>query len=46
MNVSQIKADGLVREYAIVITADEIDKEVAVKLTELAKTVKMPGFRL
>ena len=45
MNVSQTKAEGLVREYAIVITADEIDKEVAVKLSELAKTVKMPGFR-
>jgi trigger factor len=35
----------LLREYKIVITAAEIDAEVAKKLEELAKTVKMPGFR-
>jgi len=45
MNVSETKSDGLLREYKIVITAAEIDAEVAKKLEELAKTVKMPGFR-
>jgi trigger factor len=45
MNVSETKSDGLLREYKIVITATEIDAEVAKKLEELAKTVKMPGFR-
>lgn len=45
MNIQQTKAEGLVREYSIVITADEIEKEVSAKLGELAKTVKMPGFR-
>ena len=45
MNIQQTKAEGLVREYSIVITADEIEKEVSAKLGELAKTMKMPGFR-
>jgi trigger factor len=45
MNVSETKSDGLLREYKIVITADEIEVEVAKKLEEIAATVKMPGFR-
>jgi len=35
----------LLREYKIVITADEIEVEVVKKLEEIAATVKMPGFR-
>jgi trigger factor len=45
MNVSETKAEGLLREYQIVITAAEIDAEVSKKLEEIATTVKMPGFR-
>ena len=45
MNVSETKAEGLVREYSIVITAAEIETQVLEKLAELAKTVNMPGFR-
>ena len=45
MNVSEIKSDGLLREYKIVITADEIEAEVTKKLKEIAATAKMPGFR-
>ena len=45
MNVSETKSDGLLREYKIVITADEIEAEVTKKLKEIAATVKMPGFR-
>ena len=45
MNVSETKSDGLLREYKIVITAEEIDAEVTKKLEEIAATVKMPGFR-
>ena len=45
MNVSETKAEGLVREYSIVITAAEIETQVLEKLVELAKTVNMPGFR-
>ena len=45
MKISETKAEGLIREYSIVITAAEIEEQVAAKLAELATTVKMPGFR-
>ena len=45
MKISEIRAEGLIREYAIVISAAEIDEQVAAKLAELATTVNMPGFR-
>ena len=45
MNVSETKSSGLLREYKIVITANEIEAEVTKKLHEIAATVKMPGFR-
>ena len=45
MNVSETKSEGLLREYEIAISAAEIDAEVSKKLTEIAATAKMPGFR-
>ena len=45
MKISETKAEGLIREYEIVISAAEIDETVAKKLAEIAETVKMPGFR-
>ena len=45
MKISETKAEGLIREYSIVISAAEIDQEVSAKLAELATTVNMPGFR-
>ncbi len=45
MKISETKAEGLLREYSILITASEIDEQVSAKLTELAATVNMPGFR-
>ena len=45
MKISETKAEGLLREFSIVITAAEIEEQVSAKLTELASTVNMPGFR-
>ena len=45
MKISETKAEGLLREYSILITAAEIDEQVSAKLAELATTVNMPGFR-
>ena len=45
MKISETRAEGLIREYAIVISAAEIDEKVSAKLAELATTVNMPGFR-
>ena len=45
MKISETRAEGLIREYSILITAAEIEEQVAAKLSELAGTVNMPGFR-
>jgi trigger factor len=45
MKISETRAEGLLREYSILITAAEIDEQVSAKLAELATTVNMPGFR-
>ena len=37
--------EGLLREFNIEINSSDIDQRVANKLTEISKTVKMPGFR-
>ena len=38
MKISETKAEGLIREYSIVITAAEIEEQVSAKLAELATT--------
>lgn len=45
MQVTEIAAEGLKREYKVVVPADEIQSRVDSRLQKLAKTIKMPGFR-
>ena len=45
MQITETSADGLKREFKIVIAAQEIDGKVQAKLQELSRTIKMPGFR-
>ncbi|MBL4805556.1 MAG: trigger factor [Alphaproteobacteria bacterium] len=45
MKVKELKSDGLSHELEITILANDIDKRVDVKLQEVGKTAKMPGFR-
>ena len=45
MNIAETKSEGLVREFAITITAADIETETQAKLVEIAKTANMPGFR-
>ena len=45
MKISETRAEGLIREYSIIITAAEIEEQVSAKLAELATSVNMPGFR-
>ncbi|MCC7038534.1 MAG: trigger factor, partial [Alphaproteobacteria bacterium] len=45
MQITQTKNEDLTREFTVTMTADEIDQRVNERLTELGKTVKMPGFR-
>jgi len=44
MKISETRAEGLLREYSILITAAEIDEQVSAKLAELATTVNMRAF--
>ena len=45
MQVEETKSEGLSREFAITIPGDDIEGRVSARLTEIAATVKMPGFR-
>jgi trigger factor len=45
MQVTELSADGLKRQYKIVVHANEIEDRVAGRLDELSRKVRMPGFR-
>ena len=45
MQVTELSAEGLKREYKVVVPAEEIEGKVGARLQELSKTVRMPGFR-
>ena len=45
MQITELSADGLRREYKIVISAKDIDSKVSTRLEELGASVSLPGFR-
>jgi trigger factor len=45
MQVEQVVADGLKREFKVTVPAGEIEQRVRARLEKLAKTVRLPGFR-
>jgi trigger factor len=45
MQVTELSAEGLKREYKVVVQAAEIEHQVAHRLEELKGRVRMPGFR-
>ncbi len=45
MQVTEIKSEGLSREYKIALPAKEIEEKVSHRLSEIAKTASLPGFR-
>ena len=45
MNITELKSEGLKKEYKVTVSAQEFDKEVDAKINQIAKTVKLPGFR-
>jgi len=45
MQVTETKAEGLTREFNVVIAAADIETKVKTRLDEMSKTVKIPGFR-
>lgn len=45
MQVTEINADGLKHEFKVVVPAAQLETRTEGRLAEIARTVKMPGFR-
>jgi trigger factor len=45
MQVTETAADGLKREFHIVVPAGELEDKVVSRLDELGRTIRIPGFR-
>jgi trigger factor len=45
MQVTELSAEGLKRQFKIVVPATDLSAKVDERLAELAKTASMPGFR-
>jgi trigger factor len=45
MNVTETSAEGLKREFKITVPASEVEEEITKKLGEIARVVRIPGFR-
>lgn len=45
MQVTETSADGLKREFKIVIPAGELETQVNNRLTQLGQSIRLPGFR-
>jgi trigger factor len=45
MQVTETSADGLKREYRIVVPAGEVENQVSDRLDEIGRTIRLPGFR-
>jgi len=45
MQITEIKSEGLSREYKVSLSADEIAEKVDHKLADIQRTAQLPGFR-
>lgn len=45
MQVTEVAAEGLKRQYKVVVPAGEIESRVQSRLKKLVETVRVPGFR-
>ncbi|HEY3912507.1 MAG TPA: trigger factor [Stellaceae bacterium] len=45
MQATETSADGLKREFRIVVPAGELEDKVVTRLDELGRTIRLPGFR-
>jgi trigger factor len=45
MQVTELPAEGLKRQFKIVVPAGDLSAKVDERLTEMARTAQMPGFR-
>lgn len=45
MQISQVSAEGLKRQFKVVLPAGDLAQQVDTRLVDLARQVRMPGFR-
>jgi trigger factor len=45
MQVTEISADGLKREFTVTVPAGDLEQEITRRLDELGRQVRLPGFR-
>jgi trigger factor len=45
MQVTETSAEGLKREFKIVIPAGEVEDQISNRLTQLGRQIRLPGFR-
>jgi trigger factor len=45
MQVTETQADGLKREFKIVVPAGELEDQISHRLDELGRSIRIPGFR-
>ena len=45
MRVTETNADGLRREFHILIPANELEEKVTDRLGEIGRSITLPGFR-
>ena len=45
MQITEIKSEGLIREFTVVVPAKELDYQLELRLQEIGRTAKIPGFR-
>lgn len=45
MQITETSVDGLKREYKVVVAASDIAEKVDARLSELGRSVRLPGFR-
>ncbi|HEX5321386.1 MAG TPA: trigger factor [Stellaceae bacterium] len=45
MQVTETSAEGLKREYRIVVPADDLETEITRRLGEISQSIRLPGFR-
>src|SRR5580700_12299158 len=45
MQVTETHADGLKREFKIVIPADDLETQISQRLDQLGRQIRLPGFR-
>src|SRR5919199_4361668 len=45
MNVTETSAEGLKREFKIIVPAGELEDQISRRLGEIGRSVRIPGFR-